>query len=162
MAVLQQIRLFFPRDKGTSTAANWRAVISFQDCRLLSSPLEYWERPRHRRNLIVSSSQQSALSVSTDNSAALLSGCRVPQTDGRNNCRYAEHHLLLVAVSRRSVRWIRATKRRTDIGKYSFVNRSITDWKQLPEVAIGTSHGKTHIFKTRFRKVKTSEGKWRR
>jgi len=40
-----------------------------------------------------------------------------------------------------------------DIGKYSFVNRSITDWKQLPKRAIGTSHVKTHIFKTRVRKV---------
>jgi len=28
---------------------------------------------------------------------------------------------------------IRARKQRTDIGKYSFVNRSITDWNQLPE-----------------------------
>jgi hypothetical protein len=28
-------------------------------------------------------------------------------------------------------------------------------------VAIGTSHGKTHIFETRVRKVKTGEGKWK-
>jgi hypothetical protein len=54
---------------------------------------------------------------------------------------------------------IRARKQRTDIGKYSFVNRSITDWNQLPKGAIGTSHGKTHIFKTRVRKLKTSVGK---
>ena len=54
---------------------------------------------------------------------------------------------------------IRATKQRTDIGKYSFVNRSITEWNKLPEGAVGTSHIKTHIFKTRVRKVKTSEGK---
>jgi len=40
-----------------------------------------------------------------------------------------------------------------DNGKYSFVNRSITDWNKLPEGATGTSHGKTHIFKTRVRKV---------
>jgi hypothetical protein len=39
------------------------------------------------------------------------------------------------------------------------VNRAITDWNKLPEGAIGTSHGKTHIFKTRVRKVKSSEGK---
>ena len=51
-----------------------------------------------------------------------------------------------------------ARKKRTDIGKYSFVNRSITDWNQLPEWAIGTSHGKTHIFKTRVRKVQNSGG----
>ena len=50
-------------------------------------------------------------------------------------------------------------KQRTDMGKYSFVNRSITDWNLLPEEAIETSHSKTHIFKTRGRKVKTSEGK---
>ena len=57
---------------------------------------------------------------------------------------------------------IRARKQRTDIRKYSFVNRSITDWNQLPEGMIGTTHGKTHIFKMRVRKVKTSEGKGRR
>jgi hypothetical protein len=53
---------------------------------------------------------------------------------------------------------IRARKQITDIGKYSFVNRSITDWNELPVRAIGTSHGKTHIFKTRVRKVKNSGG----
>jgi hypothetical protein len=36
---------------------------------------------------------------------------------------------------------IRARKQRTDIGKYYFVKRSITDWNQLPERAIGTSNG---------------------
>jgi len=54
---------------------------------------------------------------------------------------------------------IRARKQRTDIGKYSFVNRSITDWNKLPEGATGTFHSKTYIFKMRVRKVKTSEGK---
>jgi len=48
---------------------------------------------------------------------------------------------------------IRARKQRTDIGKYSFVNRTITDWNKLPEGAIGTFQNKTHIFKTRVRKV---------
>jgi len=48
---------------------------------------------------------------------------------------------------------IRARKQRTDIGKYSFVNGSINDWNQLPKRAIGASHGKTLIFKTRVRKV---------
>jgi len=42
---------------------------------------------------------------------------------------------------------------------FTFVNMSITDWNQLPEGALGTSRGKTHIFKTRVRKVKTGEGK---
>jgi hypothetical protein len=53
---------------------------------------------------------------------------------------------------------IRARKRRTDIGKYSFVNRTIIDWNKLPEGEIGTSQGKTRICKTRVRKVQTSEG----
>jgi hypothetical protein len=56
---------------------------------------------------------------------------------------------------------IRARKQRRDIGKYSFVNRSIADWNQLPKGATGASHGKMHIFKTRVRKMKTSEGKRR-
>ena len=56
-------------------------------------------------------------------------------------------------LSRVDHHWkIRARKQRTDIGKY-FVNRSITDWNQLPEGVIGTSHGKTRILKTRVRKV---------
>ena len=54
---------------------------------------------------------------------------------------------------------IRIRKQRTDIGKYSFVNRTITDWNKLPEGAIRTSHSKMLIFKTRVSKVKTSEGK---
>ena len=56
-------------------------------------------------------------------------------------------------------RKIRARKQRTDNGKYSLVNRSITDLNLLPEGVIGTCHGKTRIFKTRVRKVNTSEGK---
>jgi hypothetical protein len=34
---------------------------------------------------------------------------------------------------------------RTDVGKFSFVNRTITEWNQLTEGAIGTSPFKTHI-----------------
>jgi hypothetical protein len=41
---------------------------------------------------------------------------------------------------------IRGRKQRTDIGKYSFVNGTITDWNKLPEGAIGTFQGKMHIF----------------
>jgi hypothetical protein len=54
---------------------------------------------------------------------------------------------------------IRARKQRTDVGKYSFVNRAITDWNQLPEGVLGTSLGKPHIFRKRVRKVTTSEVK---
>jgi hypothetical protein len=62
-------------------------------------------------------------------------------------------------LSRVDHHWkIRARKQRTDIGKYSFVHRSITDWNLQPEGAIGTSHGKTHIFKTRVMKVQNSGG----
>jgi hypothetical protein len=51
-------------------------------------------------------------------------------------------------LSRVDYNWkIRSRKQRTDIGKYSFVNTSITDWKQLPEEVIGTSNGKTYTFK---------------
>jgi hypothetical protein len=57
-------------------------------------------------------------------------------------------------LSRVDHHWkIRARKKRTDIGKYSFVNRYINGRNQLPERAIGTSYGKTRIFKTRVRKV---------
>ena len=34
---------------------------------------------------------------------------------------------------------IRDGKQRTDIGKYSFVNRTISDWNQLPAAALGLS-----------------------
>jgi hypothetical protein len=54
---------------------------------------------------------------------------------------------------------IRARKQRTDVGKYSFVNRIIADWNQLPEEMLGTSAGKPHIFRRRVRKVITSEVK---
>jgi hypothetical protein len=54
---------------------------------------------------------------------------------------------------------IKARKQRTAIRKYSFVNRSITDWNELPKGVRGISYGKMHIFKNRVRKVKTSKGK---
>jgi len=54
---------------------------------------------------------------------------------------------------------IGATKQRTDVGKYSFVNRSTADWNRLPEGTIGTSRGKMYIFKKRAKKVKFREGK---
>ena len=56
---------------------------------------------------------------------------------------------------------IRNRKQRTDIGKYSFVNRSIADWNQLPAGAIGTEQGNTQKFKTRVSKMLTGEGKYR-
>jgi hypothetical protein len=43
------------------------------------------------------------------------------------------------------VRKIRDRKQRTSIGKYSFVNRIIKNWKQLPAEALGTFLCKTKI-----------------
>jgi len=63
-------------------------------------------------------------------------------------------------LSRFDHNWkVKDRKQRTDIEKYSIVNSPITDWNKLPEGSIGISNGKMHIFKTRVRKVKTSDGK---
>jgi hypothetical protein len=44
-------------------------------------------------------------------------------------------------------------KQRTDIGKYSFVNRTIHLWNQLPGDALGTLSRKSSNFRKRIRKV---------
>ena len=44
------------------------------------------------------------------------------------------------------VRKIRDRKQRMDIGKYSFVNRTIKNWNQLPAEAFGTFPSKPKIF----------------
>jgi hypothetical protein len=44
-------------------------------------------------------------------------------------------------------------KIRTDVAKFSFVNRTIADWNRLSEGAIWTSLIKTHVFRKRVRKV---------
>jgi len=51
------------------------------------------------------------------------------------------------------VRKIRERKQRTGIGKYSFENRTIINWNQLPAEALGTFHCKPKIFRNRFRKA---------
>jgi hypothetical protein len=48
---------------------------------------------------------------------------------------------------------IRSRRQRTDIGKYSFVNRSIQHWNQLPAEVLGTLLCKPVTFKKRARKV---------
>jgi hypothetical protein len=48
---------------------------------------------------------------------------------------------------------------RTDVRKFSFVNRTIAEWNQLPEGVIGTSPIKMHTFRKRVMKVKISEVK---
>jgi hypothetical protein len=40
---------------------------------------------------------------------------------------------------------IRARKIRTDVGNFSFVNRTIADWNQLPEGVIGTYRQNTYL-----------------
>ena len=40
-----------------------------------------------------------------------------------------------------------------DIGKYSFVNRTIQDWNQLPAEVLGTLPCKPNTLKKRVRKV---------
>jgi hypothetical protein len=53
------------------------------------------------------------------------------------------------------VRKIRDRKPRTDIVKYSFVNRAIKNWNQLPAAALGNPPCK-NIFRNRVRKAITS------
>jgi hypothetical protein len=48
---------------------------------------------------------------------------------------------------------IRSRKQRTDIGKYSFVHRTMQLWTQLPEVALGAPSSKPSSFKKSVREV---------
>jgi hypothetical protein len=50
-------------------------------------------------------------------------------------------------------RKIRSRKQKTDIGKYSFVNRTIQIWNQLPVDALGTLSYKSSNFRKMGRKV---------
>jgi hypothetical protein len=60
-------------------------------------------------------------------------------------------------LSRVDHNWkIRTRKQRIDVGKFSFVNRTITDWNQLSEGKIGALAGNTHSFRKRVRKEITS------
>jgi hypothetical protein len=51
------------------------------------------------------------------------------------------------------VRKIRDRKQKTDIGKYSFVNRTITNWKQLAAEALGTFSCKPKSFRKKVRRA---------
>jgi hypothetical protein len=51
------------------------------------------------------------------------------------------------------VRKIRDRRQRMDIGKYSFVDRTIKNWNQLPADALGTFPPKSKIFRNRVRKA---------
>jgi hypothetical protein len=48
-------------------------------------------------------------------------------------------------------RKIRSKRQRADIGKYSFVNRAIQDWNQLPAEVLGTLPCKPNTLKKRVR-----------
>jgi len=50
-------------------------------------------------------------------------------------------------------RKIRNRRQRTDIGKYSFVNRTIRLWNRLPAEILGTLTCKPDAFRKRVRKV---------
>jgi hypothetical protein len=54
---------------------------------------------------------------------------------------------------------IKCRKQRTDIGKYSFVNRTIQLWDQLPADALGTLSSKLSNFRKRGRKL-INQVKW--
>jgi len=56
---------------------------------------------------------------------------------------------------------IRSRRQRTDIGKYSFVNRTIQHWNQLPAEMLGIFPCNPLIFKKRVRKV-IIEVSWRK
>jgi hypothetical protein len=59
------------------------------------------------------------------------------------------HYLSRVEHERR----IRSRRQRTDIGKYSFVNRTIQDWNQLPAEVLGTLTCKLKSLKKMVRKA---------
>jgi hypothetical protein len=58
-------------------------------------------------------------------------------------------------------RKIRSRRQRTDIGKYSIVNRTIQDWNQLPAEVLETLPCKPNTLKKRVRKaiIEVSERK---
>jgi hypothetical protein len=51
------------------------------------------------------------------------------------------------------VRKIRDRKQKSDIGKYSFLNRTIKIWNKLPAEALGTFPCKPKIVRNRVRKA---------
>jgi len=57
------------------------------------------------------------------------------------------------------VRKIRDRKQRTDIEKYSFVNRTIKNWNQLSAEALGTFPCKPKIFRELGSNCKRGEAK---
>ena len=54
------------------------------------------------------------------------------------------------------VRKIRDRKQITDIGKYSYVNRTIKNWNQIPANALGTFPSKPKMFRKRVKEAITN------
>ena len=54
-------------------------------------------------------------------------------------------------------RIIRARKQRTDVGKYSFLNRTTESWNQLPAVLLASFPCKLNTFTKRVKNVVTSK-----
>ena len=55
-------------------------------------------------------------------------------------------------------RKIRTRKQRTDVGKYSFVNRTVKNWNQLPAGLLASFLCKLNTFRKRVKNVVTSKG----
>jgi len=55
-------------------------------------------------------------------------------------------------------RKIRTRKQRTDVGKYSFINRTIKSWNQLPAGLLASFSCKLNVFRKRVKNVVTSKG----
>ena len=53
---------------------------------------------------------------------------------------------------------IRTRKQRTDVGKYSFVNRTIKSWNQLPADLLASFPCKINTFRKRVKNIVTSKG----
>jgi len=53
---------------------------------------------------------------------------------------------------------VRSRKRRTDVGKYSFVIRTIKSWNQLPAGLLTSFPCKVNTFRKRVKNVVTSKG----
>ena len=56
------------------------------------------------------------------------------------------------------IRKIRTRKQRTDVGKYSFLNRTISSWNQLPAGLLASFPCKLNTFRKRVKNVVTSKG----
>jgi hypothetical protein len=53
---------------------------------------------------------------------------------------------------------IRTRKQRTDVGKYSFVNKTIKSWNQLPSSLMASFPCKLNTFRKRVKNIVTSKG----